>query len=100
LIIDPKLRVLNVRPANTMLPDEKRAEREFLLSFFNPEIETERFTMFSNNVISGINYYLKEKNDTGLVAMMARDSGRLIQKHFTREMASHTHLPLLVLQEA
>ncbi|HEX5154794.1 MAG TPA: universal stress protein [Parafilimonas sp.] len=100
LIIEPKLRVLNVRPANTMLPDEKRAEREFLLSFFHPEIETERFTMFSNNVISGINYYLKEKGDTGLIAMIARDSGHLVQKHYTREMASHTHLPLLILQEA
>jgi len=99
LIIEPKLRVLNVRPANTILPDEKRAEREFLLSFFKPEIESERFTMFSSNVISGINYYLKEKDDTGLVAMIARDSGHLIKKHYSREMASHTHLPLLILHE-
>jgi hypothetical protein len=34
-----------------------------------------------------------------LVAMIARDTGALIQKHYTREMASHTHLPLLVLHD-
>jgi predicted Zn-dependent protease len=57
-------------------------------------------TIFSSNVINGINYYLDKKNDTGLLAMIARDSGHLIQKHYTREMASHTHLPLLVLHDA
>jgi nucleotide-binding universal stress UspA family protein len=100
LIIDPKVRVLSVRPENTRLPDEKRLEREFLLSLFEPEIKSQRMTIFSHNVIDGINYYLNKKNDTGLVAMIARDSGRLIQKHYTREMASHTHLPLLVLHDA
>ena len=99
-IIEPKIRVLSVRPKDTILPDVKRMERDSLLSFFNPEIESERFTVFSNNVISGINFYLKQKQDVGLLAMIARDSGRLIQKHFTREMASHTHLPLLVLHES
>lgn len=49
---------------------------------------------------SGINFYLSQRNtDTGLLAMIARDSGHLIQKHYTREMASHTHLPLLVLHD-
>jgi nucleotide-binding universal stress UspA family protein len=100
LIVDPKVRVLSVRPENTRLPDEKRLEREFLLSVFEPEIKSQRMTIFSHNVIDGINYYLNKKNDTGLVAMIARDSGRLIQKHYTREMASHTHLPLLVLHDA
>jgi hypothetical protein len=75
-------------------------ERDFLLSFFNPEIETERVTVFSSSVISGINFYLTQNKDTGLIAMIARDSGHLIQKHYTREMASHTHLPLLVLHDA
>ncbi len=101
LIIEPKIRVLNVRPENTGLPDLQRIERDFLLSYFKPDIESERMSIFSDNVMSGINYYLKEKaSDTGLVAMIARDSGQLIQKHYTREMASHTHLPLLVLPEA
>ena len=96
-----KVRVLSVRPNNTVLPDLKRMERDFLLSFFNPEIETERMTVFSNNVIGGINFYLNQKSkDAGLIAMIARDSGHLIQKHYTREMASHTHLPLLVLHDA
>jgi nucleotide-binding universal stress UspA family protein len=99
IIIEPKIRVLNVRPANTILSDEKEMKRSFLLSFFNPEIESERFTMFSNNVVSGINFYLNEKKDTGLIAMIARESGSLIKKHYTREMASHTHLPLLVLHD-
>lgn len=99
LIKESKVRVLNVRPENTRLSDEKRAERSFLLSVFQPEIEAHGFTMFSSSVIAGINAYLNENADTGLVAMMSRDSGRLIQKHYTREMASHTHLPLLVLHD-
>ena len=100
LIIEPKLRVLSVRSKNTRLSGSKRSERDFLLSFFNPEIESERVTIFSNNVIGGINFYLSERNtDTGLLAMIARDSGHLIQKHYTREMASHTHLPLLVMHD-
>jgi len=100
LIFEPKVRVLSVRPKNTRLPDLKRLEREFLLSLFHPEMESERVTVFSSNVISGINYYLNQNTDTGLLAMIARDSGKLIQKHYTREMASHTHLPLLVLHDA
>jgi nucleotide-binding universal stress UspA family protein len=101
LIIESKVRVLSVRPKNTRLSGSKRMERDFLLSYFNPEIESERVTVFSNSVIGGINFYLSEKNtDTSLVAMIARDSGHLIQKHYTREMASHTHLPLLVLHDA
>jgi len=101
LIIEPKLRVLSVRPKNTHLSDLKKSERSFLLSLFEPEIVGESVTVFSDNVISGINFYLNEKNeDAGLVAMIARDSGQLIQKHFTREMASHTHLPLLVLHDS
>ncbi len=100
LIIEPKIRVLSVRPKNTRLPGSKRTERDFLLSFFNPKIESERVTVFSSSVIGGINFYLNQKNeDTGMLAMIARDSGHLIQKHYTREMASHTHLPLLVLHD-
>jgi len=100
LIIEPKVRVVSVRPKNTGLPDLKRMTRDYLLSIFKPEIESERVTVFSSNVIGGINFYLNQNEDTGLVAMIARDSGHLIQKHYTREMASHTHLPLLVLHDA
>jgi nucleotide-binding universal stress UspA family protein len=99
LIVNPKVRVLNVRPKNTKIDFLRKMERNALLSIFNPEIESERTTVFSSNVISGINFYLKEHQDTGLLAMIARDSGQLIQKHFTREMASHTHLPLLVMHD-
>jgi hypothetical protein len=99
LIIEPKIRVLSVRPKNTNLPNSKRIERDLLLFIFKPEIETERVTIFSESVIGGINYYLNMNNDTGMIAMIARDSGHLFQKHYTREMASHTHLPLLVLYD-
>ena len=99
-IIEPKIRVLSVRSKNADLTDDKRKERDYLLSVFKPEIETERVTIFSKSVIGGINFYLSERDtDTGLLAMIARDSGHLFQKHFTREMASHTHLPLLVLHD-
>jgi nucleotide-binding universal stress UspA family protein len=100
LIVEPKVRVLGVRPKNTHLDPLKSMERDALLSLFRPEIEGERATVFSSSVMGGINYYLNEHDDTGLVAMIARDSGHLIQKHYTREMASHTHLPLLVLHDA
>ncbi|MGZ8538040.1 MAG: universal stress protein [Flavisolibacter sp.] len=99
VVIEPKISVLSVRPKNTTLPDMKRMERDFLLSFFSPEVESERVTVFSSNVIRGINYYLTKNMDTGMIAMIARDSGALIQKHYTREMASYTHLPLLVLHD-
>ncbi len=99
LIVEPKVRVLSVRPKNTGLPDLKRLERDFLLSIFNPEIESHRMTIFSSGVMSGINYYLDQHADTGLLAMIARDTGHLIQKHYSREMASHTQLPLLVLHD-
>jgi nucleotide-binding universal stress UspA family protein len=99
LIIEPKVRVLSVRPKNTGLPNSKRIERDSLLSIFNPEIESERVTIFSDSVIGGINYYLTLNKDIGLIAMIARDSGHLFKKHYTREMASHTHLPLLVMYD-
>lgn len=99
LMVERKVRVLSVRPKNTILPDLKRMERNFLVSIFYPEIESEHTTVFSSNVISGINYYLNKNTDSGLIAMVARDSGHLIQKHYTKEMASHTHLPLLVLHD-
>lgn len=99
LIIKPKVRVLSVRPKNAELSFSQRMEREALLSRFNPEVESERVTVFSNNVMSGINFYLNKNTDTGLLAMIARDSGQLIQKHYTHEMASHTQFPLLVLHD-
>lgn len=100
LILSPKIRVLSVREKNSELSDLKKIERDFLLSFFNPEIESERVTIFSNDVISGINFYLNDNFDCGLLAMIARDSGTLIQKHYTREMAARTELPLLILHDA
>ncbi len=101
LIIEPRIRVLSVRSKNASLTGKKRQERELLLSIFKPEIESERVTIFSDSVIGGINFYLKQRNeDSGLLAMIARDSGRLIQKHYTKEMASYTHLPLLVLHDS
>jgi hypothetical protein len=100
LIIKPFVKVLSVRPKNTDLDYMKRMQRDALLGLFSPEIESERVTVFSSNVLSGVNFYLDKNVDTGLVAMIARDSGHLIQRHYTREMASHTHLPLLVLHDS
>lgn len=99
LITEPKVKVVSIRPKNTDLDYMKRLQRDALLGLFNPEVESERVTVFSNNVMSGLNYYLDKNEDTGLIAMIARDTGQLIQRHYTREMASHTHLPLLVLHD-
>jgi nucleotide-binding universal stress UspA family protein len=100
LIKQPKVRVVSVRPDNTHLPDFQNLQRDFLLSVFRPDIDSERITVFSDNVISGINFYLNKHDDTGLIAMIARDTGHLIQKHYTREMASHSDYPLLVMHDS
>ncbi len=97
LMIEPRLRILNVRPKNTSLGFNQEMERSALVSRFRENIETERITVFDNNVMDGINFYLDKNDDTGLVAMIARDSGGLFQRHFTHEMASVTHYPLLVM---
>ena len=81
------------------LPDLKKLERDRLLTFFSPELKGKRITVFSDDVISGINFYLKKNDDVALFAMIAKYSGALIGKHHTREMASHTFLPLLILQD-
>lgn len=99
LMIQPKLRILNVRPKNTTLNPSQQLQRSALLSGFGEEVETERITVFSSNVMNGINFYLDKNSDTGMIVMIARDSGGLFQKHFTREMASITHFPLLILKE-
>ena len=99
LIVEPRVRVLNVRPKNTELDFNPKMIRNVLISVFKPEIESEPTTIFSSNVMGGINFYLDKNDDTGLVAMIAHDSGHLIQKHYTREMASHTQFPLLVLRD-
>ena len=100
LMVEPKVRILNIRPKDTQLDFQKSMERSAILSRFSPEIDSERATVFSATIIGGINYYLNEHVDTGLLSMIARDTGHLIQKHYTHEMASHTHLPLLVLHDA
>ena len=99
-VIDAKVRLVSVRPKNTKLSPISSLERDRLLGFFSPELDVERITVFSSGVMSGINYYLRKNDDTGLIAMVARDSGFLIQKHYTHEMASHTHLPLLVMHDS
>ncbi len=99
LIIKPKVRVLNVRPKHTALHDLTKLERSALMHYFNPEIESERVTVFGTNVMKSIRYYLDDHRDIGLVAMVARNSGSVIEKHYTREMASHADYPLLVLHD-
>ncbi|OOG76755.1 universal stress protein [Algoriphagus sp. A40] len=100
LMIEPKLRILNVRPKNTMLSFHQNMERAALVSRFRDDIETERITVFSSKVLEGINFYLDKHTDTGLIAMIARDSGGLFQHNFTQEMASITRYPLLVLSDS
>lgn len=99
LMIDPLIKVISIRPENKDLDDGRRMERNALVSRFKPEITCEWATIFSNSVMGGINFYLNKHDDTGLVAMIARDTGHLVQKHYTREMASHTHYPLLVMHD-
>lgn len=100
LMIEPKLRILNVRPRNTTLSFHQSMERAALVSQFREIIETERITVFNSKVLDGINFYLDKHTDTGLIAMIARDSGGLFQHNFTQEMASITRYPLLVLSDS
>lgn len=100
LMVDPLIKVISIRPENKDIDDVRRMERNALVSRFKSEIPCEWATIFGNSVMGGINFYLNKHDDTGLVAMIARDTGHLIQKHFTREMASHTDYPLLVLHDS
>ena len=100
VMIEPKLRILNVRPKNTTLDYQKGLVRAALVSGFKGVLETEPITVFSNKVLDGINFYLSEHSDTGLIAMIARDSGGIFQHHFTQDMASITQFPLLVLKDS
>ena len=99
LIVEPQIKVVSVRPKTKNLDDVKRMERDAIVSRFTPEIPSKWSTVFSNSVLKGINFYLNKNEDTGLIAMIARDTGQLIQKHYTREMASHTEYPLLVIND-
>lgn len=99
LMIEPKLRVLTVRPKNTKLNFQQELQRENLLSAFGESVDTEKVTVFSDNVMDGIKYYLEKNADTGMIVMISRDSGGFFQRHFTREMASATQYPMLVLNE-
>jgi hypothetical protein len=99
LMVEPKLRILNVRPKNTSLGFTQEMERAALVTRFRENIETERITVFDNSVMDGIKFYLDKHTDTGLIAMISRDTGELFQRHFTREMASVTRYPLLVLHD-
>lgn len=100
LMIEPKLRILNVRPKNTSLNSYQGMVRAALVSGFKDVLETQHTTVFSNKVLDGINFYLDKHTDTGMVIMIARDSSGLFQRNFTKEMASITHLPLLVLNDS
>lgn len=99
LMIQPKLRILTVRPKNTSLNIQQGLQRKSLLSGFGDLVDTEIVTVFSSNVLDGIQFYLDKNTDTGMIVMISKDSGGLFQRHFTREMASVTHYPLLVLKE-
>jgi len=99
VMIEPKLRILNVRPKDTKLNHQKVKVRAALVSGFKDLLETEPTTVFSNKVLDGINFYLTNHADTGMIAMIARNSSGIFQPHFTQEMASITHFPLLVLKD-
>ena len=93
------MRVLNVRPKNSRLNPIAILERDALLSHFSDKMESKRITVFSDDVIEGINFYIEKKGDVGLLAMINRDSGAIIQKHFTHKMASQVELPLLIIPD-
>ncbi len=99
LLIQPKLRILNVRPKNTTLDYEKKLLRKSLLNSFEKVADTEKVTVFSSNVMDGIQFYVENNTDTGLIVMISKDSGGLFERHFTQEMAAVTHYPLLILKE-
>jgi nucleotide-binding universal stress UspA family protein len=45
MVVEPKVRVVSVRPKNTSLSPIGRMERDRLLSFFTPELESEPFIL-------------------------------------------------------
>jgi nucleotide-binding universal stress UspA family protein len=99
LIIEPKLRVLSVRSKNAGLTDVKREERDFLLSVFNPEIESERVTIFSNSVIGGINFYPAKENGHRIVGYDCPGFWSPYSKTLYKRNGFTYPLPLLVLHD-
>src|SRR5688572_27925951 len=99
LIVKPKVSVVGSRRRITRLDFVKNVASSARLTVFRAQIDVDRATVVRSNVLKGIYFYLNVHDDTGVLAMISRDSGKLIQTQYTREMAANTHLPLLVLHD-
>ena len=94
-----EIRLLGVRPKDTQLNPLSKVERHREEQYFSDSIPVARKTVYSDNVLSGINYYLQLKDDIAFVTMVSRKEKGFLQRHLTSEMAFHTELPLLVLRD-
>ena len=94
-----EIRLLGVRPKNTKLNMLAKVERSREDQYFGKDLTVTRKTVYSDNILHGINYYLGLKDDVAFVAMISRKEKEFLQKRLTSEMAFHSQLPLLILRD-
>lgn len=96
-----KLHILNVVPALEKEASITKAVEGMKLKHYFEEVNHEFHFIENDDVIDGINRYVK-KNDIDLIAMIPREHSfikNLFKEPHTKQMAFHTHLPLLTLHE-
>lgn len=96
-----RLHILNVVPALEKEATITKAVEGLKLKHYFEEVNHEFHFIENDDVIDGINRYVK-KNDIDLIAMIPREHSfikNLFKEPHTKQMAFHTHLPLLTLHE-
>ncbi|MCB0756298.1 MAG: universal stress protein [Flavobacteriales bacterium] len=81
---------------------ENVLERRREIHIFEPEVDCTYKRIVSNDILSGIKYYMDKKEDNDMVAMVYREHSfieTIFGMNHTHEMAYHTTVPLLVLPE-
>lgn len=96
-----RLHILNVVPILEKEATITKAVEGMKLKHYFEEIIHEFHFIENDDVIEGINRYVK-KNDIDLIVMIPREHSfikNIFKEPHTKQMAFHTHLPLLTLHE-
>lgn len=96
-----KLHILNVVPALEKEATVTKAVEGLKLKHYFEETPHEFHFIENDDVIEGINRYVK-RNHIDLITMIPRERSfikNLFKEPHTKQMAFHTHLPLLTLHE-
>lgn len=85
-------------------PNDKHVERSKREgAFFEPEVKFSFKLIRNNDVIDGINQYIKKKGDNDMLVMVRRKHhmlDRIFGENFTFRMLQRTPIPLLILKDS